>query len=170
MTSIIKLFNAKGLNYTLTSSGGSNGCKEEDAFSNSSFFTNSNPSYWQITFSQPVAAESYQICPNVPTNIVNYVSSWKVSYSTRDSLTLLQIDNVSSRPSGAVNFSFSEVVPLKTLRITCRTTNNGGKWLRVGQFDLFGTLLINSVQMNLRKIKQKIIRNATILMMPLTNS
>ena len=172
MTSIISQFDAKGLKYTFASSGANSGTKEEDAIK-SSFYSQTNyPSYWQITFSQPVTAKSYQICPNTPHND-NFVTSWDVSYSTGTSLTFLQTDSVSSRPSGAVKFNFSKPISLKTLRITSRTTSAPsalGKRLWVGQFDLFGPVVIKSVQMNLRRIQQKIIRNAIILMMPLTTS
>ena len=172
MSSII----ADCLKYTFASSGADSGTKEEDAIK-SSFYSQTNyPSYWQITFSQPVTAGSYQICPNSP--LGSYVSSWYVRYSTGTSLTFLQTDSVSSRPSGAVKFSFSKPISLKTLRITSKTTsNNNGQWLRVGLFDLFGTTTVKNVcpkaksfQMNLRRIQQKIIRNAIILMMPLTTS
>ena len=164
MTSIICQFDAKGLKYTLASSGADSGTKEEDAIK-SSFYSDSNhPSYWQITFSKPVIARSYQMCPNTPL-YDSYTSSWDISYSTGASLRYLQTDSVSSRPSGAIKFSFSKSILLKSLRITSSTTsNNGGQWLRVGNFDLFGP----SGSINNGENRQKVIRNAIILMMPLT--
>ena len=151
MTSIISQFDAKGLKYTFASSGADSGYKEEDAIKSSFYSETNKPSYWQITFSQPVTAGSYQIFPNSPYD--TYTSSWDVSYSTGTSLTFLQTDSVSSRPSGAVKFSFSKPISLKTLRITSKSTNAGSQWLRVGQFDLFGTVAIKSVRMNFRRIQ-----------------
>ena len=158
MTSIISQFDAKGLKYTFNSSGTDRGIKEEDAIK-ISFFSGSNyPCYWQITFSQPVTAGSYQICPNSPYG--SYVKSWDVSYSCGTSLTFLQTDSVSSRPSGAVKFSFSKPISLKTLRITSKTTsNNAGEWLRVGQFDLFGTTKTYSCTRSIDRVRQNIMNN-----------
>ena len=164
------IFNAKNLKFTFTSLGVDYN-HAEDAIKSSFYSQDNYPSYWQVTFSQPVTAESYQICPNYLYNS-EYVTSWDVSYSTGTSLTFLQTDSVSSRPSGAVKFSFSKPISLKTLRITSKTTsNNGGEWLRVSKFDLFGRIETkNSLPNDLRRIRQKIRSRMIILIMPLTAS
>ena len=166
MTSIIKQFDAHGLNYTFVSSRPMDGTKHEDAFKSSTFYSYVDaPCYWQITFSQPITAESYQFCPNSPYG--GFVKNWSVKISNGSSLTTLQTDSVSSRPSGAVKFSFSKPISFRSFRITSKTTsNNGGEWLRVGQFDLFGQIgAKNRATIDYGQRKQRKIRNIIILMM-----
>ena len=169
MSSIIRQFDAYRLKYTFASSGAYSGTKEEDAITDSYFYSETNEtSYWQSTFSQPVTATSYQICTSIHTSI-SYVKRWEVSYSNGNSLTFIQTNYVSSYPSKAVKFTFPRPITLKTLRITSRTTTNGQKWLRVGQFDLFGTTKIpGKASINYRNIRQRIQRTIIILLIQIT--
>ena len=76
MASIIKQFDAKGLKYTFASTGADSVTTEEDAIK-SSFYTQTSPYYWQITFPQPKT-----------THNTNFVSSWGAIISNGNSLTL----------------------------------------------------------------------------------
>lgn len=163
MASIIAIFNANKLNYTFASSEANGGTKAEDAIK-SSFYTNAIPYYWQITFSQTVTAESFQFCPNSPTG--TFVKKWTVSSSNGTYFTVLQEDSLSSPASCPLKFNFSVPISFKSFKIS--VTRDQG-WLRVGEFDLFGTTIIKkSVPVNFRRIQQKIRSNIIIIMMPLT--
>ena len=165
MTSIIKQIDALGLKYTFASSGADSGTTEEDAIKSSFYSQTNQPSYWQITFPQLVTAGSYQFCPSSP-SYSNYVESWNVSFSNGSSFTYIQTNSVSSKPSGAVKFSFSKPISFRSFRITSKRTNRGSSWIRVGQFDLFAPIgAKNRATIDYGLRKQRKIRNLIILMM-----
>ena len=148
MTSIIKQFNAHGLKYTFASSRSETGHEKDYGISKDKTFYSymDNPNnYWQITFSQPVTAGSYQFRPyRGPAPDYDYVTYWDVSISSGSSLSFVQKDLLPSRPSGAAKFSFPKPISFKTFRIT---TSDG--FLSVGEFDLFGQVgAINRATIN----------------------
>ena len=165
MTSIIKQFDAHGLKYTFDSSPILSGYEKEYGISKENSFHTvaNNPRYWQITFSQPVTARSYQFRPYRCSDC-SHVPNWDVSISNGNSLTVLQSNSLSSKPSGAAKFSFRIPVSFKNIRIT--TSND---FLTVAEFDLFGQIgALNRVTINYGLRKQKIIRIMIFLMMQLT--
>ena len=167
MSSIIDQFNAKSnLNYSFLSSKYKTYGVPKDALSKDSegFYTETSPYYWQISFSQPVTAKSYQIC--TCTSVYTYVSSWDVRYANETSFTFLQTDKISYATTNAVKYSFPKPITFKKLKITYRSTSNGGKWLLIGKFDLFGT--VQAPVQSICRNRQRIVRNAIILIMQLT--
>ena len=148
MISIIKQFNAHNLKYTFDSSTTDNEFEKEYGISkDKTFYSEYNsPSYWQISFPIPVTAESYQFRPYRSTG--NHVPSWNVSFSNGDSQEFLQTNSLSSKPSGAAKFSFQKPISFRSFRIT--TSNI---FLSVGEFDLFGTTRIASINYGLRRQK-----------------
>ena len=150
MISLLDTFNENSLlNYSFNSSKPYGDYKVEYGIANDSnyFYSSLNPApynpFWQISFSQPVEINSYNVCTSILDGIF-YIERWRISYSyDGESFTDLQIDSIYNYSSDSMNYPLIKPIKCKHFRITSIMSSNGYKeYLVISQFNCFGNLYV----------------------------
>ena len=168
MSSILAQYKAKNANFTASSSKTLPDTGPYRAFETSrpSFFTETAPYYWQVSFPQYVVASSYQI--GGESSWTTYTTKWEVSYSN-DGTNFVPVQTDSRSSPTTYTYNIDPPISCKHFRLTAKEVSQDSMALTFIKFDLFG--LASSPKeggrytCNIRRIKAQLITNVLIMTM-----
>lgn len=167
MTSILEYLNANNHSYIATSSSPDSKYDTYNAFNKKGdhFQTEQKPSYWQISFQEPVRIGSYIISGGSKNG--NSITSWDISYSIDGTnFTFLQTDFINNLHENTKRFPLKKRIYCKHFKITGRTTTKGTCSLYFYCFDCFSDgSLKNQNTCNIAYFKRKWLSNELIILM-----
>ena len=172
MPSILEYYKANNLNYSATSSTPlreTHGPYSAFNKEGNHFQTQQDPSYWQISFTQPVAIGSYIISGESVNK--NTMTSWNISYSIDgENFTFLQTDTSDNLKENKERFPLKKRIYCKHFKITGRTTTFGKSYLFFYCFDCFSDGSLRELFRNscdVAYIKRRVILSELVVLMTL---